>query len=74
MQGKLWKNLQIVLPDEGFGLKIRMTKKARIIADELERLYPDPKVPLDGETPFTFLIAVLLSAQCTDKRVNEVSP
>lgn len=53
-----------------------MTKKekAQIAMDELERLYPDPRIPLRSRNHFTFLIAVLLSAQCTDRRVNEVSP
>ncbi len=40
----------------------------------LEELYPDPPIPLDHKDPFTLLIAVLLSAQCTDKRVNMVTP
>ncbi|NJK84279.1 MAG: endonuclease III [Saprospiraceae bacterium] len=53
-----------------------MTKKeiaAEIVA-ELERLYPETPVPLDHSDPFTLLIAVLLSAQCTDERVNKVTP
>lgn len=40
----------------------------------LEQLYPDPPIPLDHHDPFTLLIAVLLSAQCTDKMVNRVTP
>ena len=53
-----------------------MTKaqKADIVMEELQRLYPNPRIPLKSRNDFTFLIAVLLSAQCTDKRVNEVSP
>lgn len=53
-----------------------MTKqqKARIIASELARLYPEPDVPLHHRDPYTLLIAVLLSAQCTDVRVNKVTP
>ncbi|MFI3290846.1 MAG: endonuclease III [Opitutales bacterium] len=53
-----------------------MTKKERaeIILREFNELYPEPKIPLDSRNTFTFLIAVLLSAQCTDKRVNEVTP
>lgn len=53
-----------------------MTKKqkARYIMDELNRLYPHPRIPLEHYSPFTFLVAVMLSAQCTDKRVNEVTP
>lgn len=41
---------------------------------ELNRLYPHPRIPLKHKDPFTFLVAVMLSAQCTDRRVNEVSP
>ena len=53
-----------------------MTKKekATYIIDELERLYPETPVPLDHKDPFTLLIAVLLSAQCTDERVNKITP
>ena len=53
-----------------------MTKaeRAKIVSDELARLYPDPQIPLRSRNVFTFLVAVVLSAQCTDKRVNEVSP
>jgi len=53
-----------------------MTKKekAKYIIDELERLYPETPVPLDHKDPFTLLIAVLLSAQCTDERVNKITP
>lgn len=53
-----------------------MTKKEKVtyILTELERLYPDPPVPLDHTDPYTLLIAVLLSAQCTDARVNLVTP
>jgi endonuclease-3 len=53
-----------------------MTKKekAAYILAELERMYPDPPVPLDHKDPYTLLIAVLLSAQCTDARVNLITP
>lgn len=40
----------------------------------LNDLYPDPPIPLDHKDPFTLLVAVLLSAQCTDVRVNQVTP
>ena len=40
----------------------------------LDEHYPDPPIPLDHSDPFSLLIAVLLSAQCTDKKVNEVTP
>ncbi len=42
--------------------------------DELEKLYPETPVPLDHKDPYTLLIAVLLSAQCTDERVNKITP
>jgi len=44
------------------------------IQDELERLYPETPIPLNHSDPFTLLVAVVLSAQCTDARVNEVTP
>ncbi|MEZ7940043.1 MAG: endonuclease III [Flavobacteriales bacterium] len=53
-----------------------MTKaeKVQYVMDELERLYPEVPVPLDHKDPYTLLIAVLLSAQCTDERVNKITP
>ena len=48
--------------------------KVRWIVGELERLYPETPVPLDHTDPYTLLVAVLLSAQCTDERVNKVTP
>jgi endonuclease-3 len=53
-----------------------MTKKekALYIIEELERLYPETPVPLDHDDAYTLLIAVLLSAQCTDERVNKITP
>ncbi|KAB1064377.1 endonuclease III [Salibacter halophilus] len=53
-----------------------MTKKekAQYIAEELEKLYPETPVPLQHQNPYTLLIAVLLSAQSTDKRVNQTTP
>lgn len=53
-----------------------MTKKekATTIAAMLEDFYPETPIPLDHEDPYTLLVAVLLSAQCTDKRVNQVTP
>ena len=52
------------------------TKSARVqwVMDELERLYPEVPVPLDHTDPYTLLVAVLLSAQCTDERVNQITP
>ncbi|MDA9169361.1 endonuclease III [Crocinitomicaceae bacterium] len=53
-----------------------MTKKEKslYVVKELERLYPETPVPLDHSDSYTLLIAVLLSAQCTDKRVNLITP
>lgn len=53
-----------------------MTKreKAAAIAQMLEEFYPETPIPLDHQDPYTLLVAVLLSAQCTDKRVNQVTP
>lgn len=53
-----------------------MTKKQRatIVMQELEKLYPQTPIPLDHYSPFTLLVAVALSAQTTDKKVNEVTP
>lgn len=53
-----------------------MTKKqrAKIVEQELEKLYPDTPIPLDHTDPFTLLVAVALSAQSTDKKVNEITP
>ena len=45
-----------------------------VILQRLNEQYPETPVPLDHRDPFTLLIAVLLSAQCTDKKVNEVTP
>ena len=49
-------------------------EKAEYIMEELEKLYPTTPIPLDHTDTYTLLIAVLLSAQCTDKRVNIVTP
>lgn len=53
-----------------------MTKRERaaLIAARLETHYPETPIPLDHEDPYTLLIAVLLSAQCTDARVNTITP
>lgn len=53
-----------------------MLKAERVayILQRLQELYPETPVPLDHCDPYTLLIAVLLSAQCTDKRVNQVTP
>ena len=49
-------------------------QKAQRIGKILDKLYPEPPIPLKHSSPFTLLIAVLLSAQCTDKRVNMITP
>lgn len=53
-----------------------MLKPQRVeyILHKLQELYPETPVPLDHHDPFTLLIAVLLSAQCTDERVNQITP
>ena|SRR5690606_7558035 len=53
-----------------------MTKaeKIKFVIDTLEELYPEVPVPLDHKDSYTLLIAVLLSAQCTDVRVNKITP
>ena len=51
----------------------RSEKAARILAI-LDERFPDPTIPLDHDDPFTLLCAVVLSAQCTDERVNQVTP
>lgn len=53
-----------------------MTKKEKVqfVIDTLEKLYPETPIPLDHKDPYTLLIAVLLSAQSTDARVNTITP
>ncbi len=54
-----------------------MMKKAeqvQFVMETLNRLYPETPIPLDHKDPYTLLIAVLLSAQCTDARVNTITP
>ncbi|UPM49079.1 endonuclease III [Synechococcus sp. A10-1-5-1] len=53
---------------------MRKEERAALIMQRLEEYYPETPVPLDHSDAFTLLIAVLLSAQCTDKKVNEVTP
>ena len=53
---------------------MKKSDKVQIVLGALQRLYPDPSIPLDSRDPYTHLIAVLLSAQCTDARVNTVTP
>lgn len=53
-----------------------LTKQERVdfILQRLQALYPAPSIPLQHKDPYTLLVAVLLSAQCTDERVNQVTP
>lgn len=53
---------------------MRRADKADRIGEILDELYPDPPIPLDHTDPYTLLVAVALSAQTTDKKVNEVTP
>ncbi len=53
---------------------MRKSEKREKIAQILNQYFPNPDVPLDHKDPYTLLIAVLLSAQCTDERVNQVTP
>lgn len=49
-------------------------EKVQFVIDTLQKLYPEIPIPLDHKDPYTLLIAVLLSAQCTDVRVNQITP
>lgn len=53
---------------------MKRSEKAARIEETLEELYPEVPIPLDHTDPFTLLVAVVLSAQTTDKKVNEVTP
>lgn len=53
---------------------LRKPERVALVQARLEALYPEPPIPLDHRDPYTLLIAVLLSAQCTDARVNQVTP
>ena len=53
-----------------------MTKQEKVnfVIETLQELYPEIPIPLDHKDPYTLLVAVLLSAQCTDVRVNQITP
>jgi endonuclease-3 len=53
---------------------VTKTERIAFITRELDRYFPDPPIPLDHSDAFSLLVAVLLSAQCTDERVNQVTP
>jgi len=52
----------------------KKVERAQYVLKTLTKLYPETPIPLNHEDPYTLLVSVLLSAQCTDKRVNEVTP
>lgn len=64
------KGPTVKVPKPGKALR----EKAARIAGMLAELYPQPPIPLDHSDPFTLLVAVVLSAQTTDKKVNEITP
>ncbi len=53
---------------------MRRVEKAELIGRKLDDLYPETPIPLDHNDPYTLLVAVMLSAQTTDKKVNQVTP
>ncbi len=53
---------------------MKKSEKVEFVINTLEKLYPEVPIPLDHKDPYTLLVAVLLSAQCTDERVNKVTP
>ena len=63
--------MQRLMPRQSLMTK---TDKAQKIGEILDDLYPEPPIPLEHKDGYTLLVAVLLSAQCTDKRVNMVTP
>lgn len=52
----------------------KKSERAAVVLRTLQSLYPNPPIPLDHKDPYTLLVAVLLSAQCTDERVNKITP
>ncbi len=53
---------------------MKIKDKVAFISEKLEALYPETPIPLAHKDPYTLLVAVLLSAQCTDERVNKITP
>ena len=53
---------------------MKKKQKVQFVINNLDGLYPNPEIPLHHKDPYTLLIAVLLSAQCTDERVNKITP
>jgi len=68
------------LPFTGTGIRsqtmpsLNKSERAAVVDRRLEELYPETPIPLNHRDAYTLLVAVVLSAQCTDKRVNEVTP
>ena len=55
-------------------MKLKKQERVKFVIETLENLYPTTPIPLDHTDEYTLLIAVLLSAQCTDERVNKITP
>ena len=53
---------------------MKLSDKTKFVTSVLNELYPEPEIPLEHENDFTFLVAVMLSAQSTDKKVNQITP
>jgi len=53
---------------------LKLSDKTKFVISVLNELYPEPVIPLEHENNFTFLVAVMLSAQSTDKKVNQITP
>ena len=53
---------------------MKLSDKTKFVVSILNELYPEPEIPLEHENDFTFLVAVMLSAQSTDKKVNQITP
>ena len=53
---------------------MKLSDKTKLVTSVLNELYPEPEIPLEHENNFTFLVAVMLSAQSTDKKVNQITP
>lgn len=53
---------------------LKKSERVAFVLEKLQSLYPNPPVPLDHKDSYTLLVAVLLSAQCTDERVNKITP
>ena len=53
---------------------MKLKEKVEFLINKLEEIYPTLEIPLDHKDPYTLLIAVLMSAQATDKKVNQITP